>query len=296
MQKKEYDIISFYKFCPIETIEDLRIQFKKNLIDHSIKGTIILSPEGINGTIAGSNGFFKSFSNFVFKKLKIENFDVINASKTSFIPFNKPKVKIKKEVVPIEINTQSREGKHLSPEQWDEFISKEDVMVIDIRKPFEYEMGTFNKAINPNVNNFREFKNYFSKDFLRKNNKKFAIFCTGGIRCEKAADHLKSIGMDEVYQLEGGILNYLNNIKEENSQWNGECYVFDQRVSVKHQSIQGSYSTCHACRMPISQKDKDSKHFIEGVSCPKCFDKLTEDQKKRFAMRQFNIKHARKND
>ena len=291
MQKESYEIVSFYKFCPIQTVEDLRILFKKNLIDHSLKGTIILSPEGINGTLAGSNGFFKQFSNFAFQTLKIKNFDVTNSSNSNFIPFKKPKVKIKKEVVPIEKITKSRGEKHLSPREWDHFIKQEDVTVIDVRKPFEYEIGTFKGAINPKVNSFREFKEYFSKDFVRKNNKRLAIFCTGGIRCEKASDHLKTLGMDEVYQLDGGILNYLDHTNENQSNWNGECYVFDQRVAVKHGSKQGSYFMCHACRMPINDKDKSSKKYVEGVSCPKCYDKLTEDQKKRFVMRQFNIKH-----
>jgi len=294
MQKEKYDIVSFYKFCPISSLEELRIEFKKYLIDHSLKGTIILSPEGINGTIAGSSNFFNNFLNFAKSILKIESFDIINSSSSSFIPFNKPKVKIKKEVVPIEIKTNERHGKHLSPREWDEFIAKDDVMLVDVRKPFEYDMGTFKGALNPEVNSFREFKEYFSKDFVKKNNKKLAIFCTGGIRCEKAADHLKTVGLDDVYQLEGGILNYLDNTDEQQSNWNGECYVFDQRVSVKHGSKQGSYSMCHGCRMPITEEDKTSAKYNEGITCPKCYDKLTDDQKKRFAMRQFNIKHNKK--
>lgn len=294
MQKEKYDIVSFYKFCSIQIDEDLRIKFKKNLIDCSLKGTVILSPEGINGTLSGSSGFFTDFQNFTKSILKIDKFDVTNTSSSSFIPFNKPKVKIKKEVVPIEVNTKIRSGKHLTPKEWDEFIVKDNVMLVDVRKPFEYELGSFKGAINPNVNSFREFKEYFSKDFVRKNNKKLAIFCTGGVRCEKAADHLKNIGMDEVYQLEGGILNYLDTVQEDKSSWNGECYVFDQRVSVKHGSKPGTYSMCHGCRLPVSENDKKSNKYIEGISCPKCHDKLTIDQKKRFAMRQFNIKHNQK--
>ncbi len=294
MQKEKYNIVSFYKFCSIQINEDLRIKFKKYLIDYSLKGTIILSPEGINGTLAGSSGFFSEFQSFTKSILKIDKFDVTNASSSSFVPFKKPKIKIKKEVVPIEVNTKIRSGKHLTPEEWDEFIVKDNVMLVDVRKPFEYELGTFKGAINPKVNSFREFKEYFSKDFIRKNNKKLAIFCTGGIRCEKAADHLKNIGMDEVYQLEGGILNYLDSVKENKSSWNGECYVFDQRVSVKYGLKPGTYSMCHGCQIPISENDKKSNKYIEGISCPKCHDKLTIDQKKRFAMRQFNIKHNQK--
>ena len=294
MQKEKFDIVSFYKFCPITVNEDLRVKFKKNLIDCSLKGTIILSPEGINGTISGLSGFFLSFESFVKSTLKIDKFDITNSSSSNFIPFNKPKVKIKKEVVPIEIKTNERHGNHLTPREWDKFIIKDDVLLIDIRKNFEYEMGTFREAINPKVNSFREFKKYFSEDFVRKNNKKLAIFCTGGIRCEKAADHLKTLGVNEVYQLEGGIINYLNNTEEKKSNWDGECYVFDERVSVLHASKPGTYSMCYGCKIPVSNEDKKSDKYIEGVSCPRCHDKLTDDQKKRFAMRQFNIKHNKK--
>ncbi len=159
--------------------------------------------------------------------------------------------------------------------------------VIDIRKPFENKIGSFEGAINPNVNNFREFKGYFD-EFIKKNNKKLAIFCTGGIRCEKASEYLKEKGVEEVYQLQGGILNYINNIPEKESLWKGECYVFDKRVAVKHKSDPGSYTMCYGCRMPINHKDKLSKKFIEGIACPYCYDKSTDEQKKRFAMRQFN--------
>lgn len=294
MQKEKFDIVSFYKLCPIIVNEDLRVKFKKNLIDCSLKGTIILSPEGINGTISGLSGFFSSFESFVKSTLKIDKFDITNSSSSNFIPFNKPKVKIKKEVVPIEIKTNERHGNHLTPREWDKFIIQDDVLLIDIRKNFEYEMGTFREAINPKVNSFREFKKYFSEDFVRKNNKKLAIFCTGGIRCEKAADHLKTLGVNEVYQLEGGIINYLNNTEEKKSNWDGECYVFDERVSVLYASKPGTYSMCYGCKIPVSNEDKKSDKYIEGVSCPKCHDKLTDDQKKRFAMRQFNIKHNKK--
>ena len=293
MQKEKFEIVSFYKFCPILSAEKYRISFKKYLIDNSLKGTIILTPEGINGTIAGPIGFINKFYDFVFKTLSIKKFDVSNISLSDFIPFKNPKVKIKKEVVPIDLRTTSRSEKHLTPNEWDKFIGQKDVMVLDIRKSFEYDMGTFKGAVNPKVNNFREFKKFFSKDFVKKNKKKLAIFCTGGIRCEKASDHLGRLGLNDVYQLEGGILNYLNKTNKDESNWNGECYVFDQRVSIIHGSKQGSYSMCHACRIPLSDNEKKTNKYIEGVSCPKCFDNLTENQKKRFAMRQHNIKNSR---
>ena len=191
MQKEKFDIVSFYKFCPILVNEDLRIKFKKNLIDCSLKGTIILSPEGINGTISGLSGFFSSFESFVKTTLKIDKFDITNSSSSNFIPFNKPKVKIKKEVVPIEIKTKVRDGKHLTPREWDEFIIKDDVMLVDVRKPFEYELGTFKGAINPQVNSFREFKEYFSKDFVNG-----VIFKEGFRHSDyKPGDKLAAVGI-----------------------------------------------------------------------------------------------------
>ena len=292
MQKEKFEIVSFYKFCQILSAEKYRISFKKYLIDNSLKGTIILTPEGINGTIAGSIGFTNKFFDFVFKTLSIKKFDVSNISLSDFIPFKNPKVKIKKEVVPIDLRTSSRSEKHLTPKEWDKFTGQKDVMILDLRKSFEYDMGTFKGAVNPKVNNFREFKEFFSKDFIKKNKKKLAIFCTGGVRCEKAYDHLSKLGMNEVYQLKGGIINYLNFTDKEESKWNGECYVFDQRVSIVHGSKQGTYSMCYACRIPLSNNEKKTNKYIEGISCPKCYDNLTEEQKKRFAMRQYNIKNS----
>ena len=286
-EEKKFEIISFYKFTHLSNLENFQLIIKKYLIDNHLKGTIIISPEGINGTISGKIGFVNEFNKFIFNIFSLEDFDVINTSNTSSVPFERPKVKIKKEVVPIEKQLLSREGKHISPKDWNDFIQKEDVTVIDIRKPFENKIGSFEGAINPNVNSFREFKGYFD-EFIKKNNKKLAIFCTGGIRCEKASEYLKEKGVEEVYQLQGGILNYINNIPEKESLWKGECYVFDKRVAVKHKSDPGSYTMCYGCRMPINHNDKQSKEFIEGIACPYCYDKSSEEQKKRFAMRQFN--------
>ena len=294
MQKeKKFDIVSFYKFIILDDLEKHQLAIKKFLIDRDLKGTLILSPEGLNGTVSGVEGFVKEFNQFLFKNFSFDSYDSINLSSSSNIPFDRPTVKIKKEVVPIEKNILERGGKHINPEDWNEFIKNEDIALIDIRKPFEHEIGSFQGAINPNVNSFREFKNYFD-NLIKKNNKKLAIFCTGGIRCEKASEYLKEKGLDEVYQLKGGILNYINSVEEKNSLWKGECFVFDKRVSVKHKSIQGSYSVCYACRMPINDEDKKSPNYKQGVNCPRCFNKVTPDQKKRFAMREFNKNRERK--
>ncbi len=296
MQKKtNYEIISFYKFIVLKNLIKYQIILKKFLIDNKLKGTIILSPEGINGTISGTSGFVSEFTNFIFSVFDFNQFDSNNLSKSNFSPFERPKVKIKKEVVPLDKKILERKGKHISPLEWNDFVKKDDVLLIDIRKPFEHEIGTFIGAKNPNVSNFREFKGFFD-NLITKNNKKLAIFCTGGIRCEKASEYLSEKGIDDVYQLDGGILNYINNIPEEDSLWKGECFVFDKRVAVKHGSKPGSYTMCYGCRMPINNNDKKSAKYEQGISCHHCFDKLTIDKKKRFAMREYNKNMERAND
>jgi UPF0176 protein len=180
---------------------------------------------------------------------------------------------------------------HISPIKWNKLINKKNTIVIDARKPFEYKVGTFKRAINPKVDNFRDFPSYLKN--LDKN-KNIAMFCTGGIRCEKASVYLKKKGFKNVHQLKGGIINYLKKIKKNNSLWKGECYVFDNRVSIKHALVPGSFSMCSGCRKPISNKDKKSNNYEEGVSCPNCHDILTTSQKERFRMRQKQINLAKK--
>ena len=216
-----------------------------------------------------------------------------NISKSKFQPFHRAKVKIKKEVVPMGINILSKIKKdnRVDPVKWNTIIKNRNTFVLDSRKPFEYEVGTFKKAINPKVSHFREFPKYLNK--LDKNTP-VAMFCTGGIRCEKASVFLKEKGFKNVFQLKGGILNYLKKIKKKDSLWKGECFVFDNRVSVKHDLAVGSYSLCSGCRNPISSIDKISSKYEEGVACPRCHSKLSATQKARFRMRQKQINLAKK--
>lgn len=280
-------LISFYKFVKILNPIDNKLIFKKFLIDNKLKGSIIFSLEGINGSIAGKQSNIELLSNFLKKNFLFDEFDNINESDVDFIPFKKAKIKIKKEVVPL--NELFNDNKYkfqnrVEPEDWNKLILSNDVTVVDVRKSFESEIGTFEKAINPKINDFRKFPEYFEKLSSDKD-KKIAMFCTGGIRCEKAASYLFKRGFKNVYQLKGGILNYLNKIPSKKSLWNGECFVFDERITVVNNSKIGNYLMCAGCRTPISKKDIQSPKYEKDVSCPKCFDKLTEKQKYRFRMR-----------
>lgn len=280
-------LISFYKFVKILNPIDNKLIFKKFLIDNKLKGSIIFSFEGINGSIAGKQSNIELLSNFLKKKFLFDEFDNINECDVDFIPFKKAKIKIKKEVVPL--NELFNDNKYkfqnrVEPEDWNKLILSNDVTVVDVRKSFESEIGTFEKAINPKINDFRKFPEYFEKLSSDKD-KKIAMFCTGGIRCEKAASYLFKRGFKNVYQLKGGILNYLNKIPSKKSLWNGECFVFDERITVINNSKIGNYLMCAGCRTPISKKDIQSPKYEKDVSCPKCFDKLTEKQKYRFRMR-----------
>jgi UPF0176 protein len=288
-----FKVFGFYKFIKIKSLKKKKILLQKFFTTNDIRGTIIISQEGLNGTISGNN---KNIEKTV-KKIKFlflfKNFDCKNISKSLFQPFHKPKVKIKKEVVPMNFTLDPMERNvetHLDPKEWNNLIKKKDTHIIDTRKPFEYDVGTFKKSINPDINNFRDFPRYLNK--LNKK-KPVAMFCTGGIRCEKTSIYLKNRGFKNIYQLNGGILNYLKKIKKKDSLWKGECFVFDNRVSLKHGLINGTYSICGGCRMPISKKDKNSIKYEEGVSCSRCYDKLTKSQKSRFRMRQSQIYKAR---
>jgi len=286
-------VLGFYKFKNLKLLKKNKLILQKLFIDNNIKGTLIISSEGINGTISGK---LKNVS-LASKKIKslfgIINFDSENLSKSKFQPFNKPKIKIKKEVVPMGLNisAKSKKTNHVEPSKWNNLIKDKNTFILDVRKPFEYEVGSFKNAVNPKVNHFREFPGYLNK--LDKK-KPVAMFCTGGIRCEKTSVYLNQKGFKNVFQLMGGILNYLKKIKKKKSLWKGECFVFDNRVSVKHDLAVGTYIICSGCRNPISPKDKKSKKYEEGVSCPKCYDTSTNSQKTRFRMRQKQINLAKK--
>jgi len=288
-----FEVFSFYKFKKIKSLKKNKFLLQDYLTKKNIRGTVIIANEGVNATISGKSTDLKLTINKIKKTLDFKKFDSENTSKSKFQPFHKSKVKIKKEVVPMGISLVSKNKKdnYVDPKKWNKLIADKNTLVIDSRKPFEYKVGTFNKSVNPDVNNFREFPKYLNK--LNKK-KSIAIFCTGGIRCEKASVFLEKKGFKNVFQLKGGILNYLKNVKIKDSLWKGECFVFDNRISVKHGLVIGTYSMCSGCRKPISPTDKKSKKYEEGVSCAKCHDNLTQTQKERFRMRQKQINLAKK--
>ena len=286
-------IFGFYKFKkltqPLSFKEELNSILKMN----SARGSIIISTEGLNGIISGEKKNILKIIQKIKKFYNFKNFDSQNSSMCSFQPFHKSKIKIKKEVVPIgtKLSKINKKKTYIEANKWNSFLRKVNIKIIDARKPFEYNMGTFKGAENPNIDNFRDFPNY-----LKKINKKkpIAMFCTGGIRCEKATNYLVKKGYKKVYQLKGGIINYLKNINIKSSLWSGECYVFDNRVSLKHKLKLGTFIICSGCRKPVSKDEKKSKKYQMGISCPKCYDKLSISQKERFAMRQKQILLAKK--
>ena len=287
-----FEIFSFYKFKKLSALKKNKILLQDFLVKKNIRGTVIIASEGINATISGKPLDLKTVIAKIRKILDFKKFDSENFSKSKFQPFHKVKVKIKKEVVPMGLilSSKNKKDNHVDPKKWHKLISKQETLVLDLRKPFEYEVGTFKKSVNPDIVNFREFPKYLNK--LDKK-KPIAMFCTGGIRCEKASVFLEKKGFKNVYQLKGGILNYLKNIKQNESLWSGECFVFDNRISVKHGLVTGTYSICSGCRKPVLPKDKKSKKYEEGVSCTNCHDNLTEVQKGRFRMRQKQITLAK---
>ena len=286
-------LLGFYKFKNLKSLKKNKLILQKLFIDNKIKGNLIISGEGLNGTISGKSKNIFLISKKIKSLFGIVNFDSENISKNKFQPFHKPKIRIKKEVVPmgLKISPKNKKANYVEPLKWNNLIKDKNTFILDARKPFEYEVGSFKKAVNPKVNHFREFPEYLNK--LDKK-KPVAMFCTGGIRCEKASVYLNQKGFKNVFQLKGGILNYLKKIKNKQSMWKGECFVFDNRVSVKHDLAVGTYFICGGCRNPVSPKEKKTKKYEEGVSCSKCYDTLSKTQKTRFRMRQKQINLAKR--
>ena len=287
-----YKIFGFYKFKKIKNIKFLKKNLKNFIEEEQVRGTIIISIEGINGTISFKPTKYKKVKNKILNLLNIRKLDNENISYYKYQAFKKGKIKIKKEVVPIGMKLNKIVTKNkIEPKDWNKFILKKETVLIDTRKNFEFKVGTFKGSINTELNNFRDFPRYFK---TLKKNQNIGMFCTGGIRCEKASAYLKKKGFKNVYQLKGGIINYLDNVKKKDSLWSGDCFVFDNRVSIKHGLKPGNLKICPGCRNPIKLSERKSNFYEQGVSCPNCYNKLTNSQKQRFRMRQKQILLAKK--
>ena len=293
-----HKIIALYKFCEITNPTKLQMVLKKELKNLQILGTIIIGHEGINGTVSGSETNINKALKFLKSDSRFSDLD-IKLSFSNKAPFLRLKVKIKKEIVTMGIDNikpATQAGKYLTYDQWNSLLNDEDTILIDTRNDYEYSIGTFKNSINPKTSNFKEFPKWVKKQKFTqevKKTKNIAMFCTGGIRCEKASSYMKNEGFKNVYHLKGGILKYLENTDIENSLWQGECFVFDDRVSVKQDLSQGDYDLCHGCRMPITEQEKLSNNYVKGVSCSHCVTIKSSEQVQRYKSRQKQINLAK---
>ncbi len=290
-----YVVAALYKFVALPDYVALRDALYQHLVLNKVKGTLLLAEEGINGTICGTREGIDAVRQWLDADGRFGGLSY----KESFADepaFYRTKVKLKTEIVTMGVpgvNPQHIVGTYVKGDDWNRLIEDPDTILIDTRNDYEVAIGTFKNAVNPNTTSFREFPQWAADNLDKTKHKKVAMFCTGGIRCEKSTAYLKEQGFDEVYHLDGGILKYLEEMPEDNSLWQGECFVFDQRVAVKHGLEQGSYDQCYACRMPLSQADMQSDKYIKGMSCPHCHDQLSDEQKASFAERQKQIELAK---
>jgi UPF0176 protein len=288
-------VCALYKFVTLENFQTLRQPLHNVLETNQVRGTLLLANEGINGTIAGSRAAIDNVLNWLRSDPRLADIDH-KESFTDGLPFNRAKVKLKKEIVTLGIegiDPKRIVGTYVNPGDWNKLISDPDVVLVDTRNDYEFKVGTFKNAINPNTESFREFPRYVRENLNPEKHKKIAMFCTGGIRCEKSTAFLKAQGFDEVYHLKGGILKYLEEVPATKTLWEGECFVFDERVTVNLQLEKGNYHQCNACRLPITEADRASDKYQRGVSCPHCYDKVTDAQKTRFMEREKQMELAR---
>ncbi len=288
-------VCALYKFVTLENFQTLRQPLQNVMEANQVRGTLLLANEGINGTIAGSRPAIDNVLDFLRSDPRLSDIEH-KESFTDNLPFNRAKVKLKKEIVTMGvegIDPNRVVGTYVEPADWNKLISDPDVILVDTRNDYEYKVGTFKNAINPNTESFRDFPRYVKENLHPEKHKKVAMFCTGGIRCEKSTAFLKEQGFDEVYHLKGGILKYLEEVPVHDTLWEGECFVFDERVTVNLQLEKGNYDQCNACRLPITETDKASDKYMKGVSCPHCYDKVTDAQKTRFMEREKQMELAR---
>lgn len=290
-----YTITALYKFVTLPDYQELQPRIKDFCVARKIKGTLLLAEEGINGTICGEDRAITEFLSFLKSDPRFADISH-KESYASEQAFLRMKVRLKKEIVTLGVpgtDPNKKVGTYVDPQDWNTLISDPDVIVLDTRNIYEYEVGTFKRALDPHTDTFRDFPDYVQKNLDPQKNKKVAMFCTGGIRCEKASSYMLQQGFENVYHLKGGILKYLEHVPQEESLWEGECFVFDDRVTVRHNLEEGTFDQCHGCRRPITEEDKKSEQYEAGVSCPKCFAETTAHKKQSARARQHQIQLAK---
>ena len=293
-----FKVVALYKFVSLKDYQELREPIHDFCVQHGIKGALLLAQEGINGTVAGKSADIGALMEYLergnlftgrFKGAEIKYSDAQE------MPFMRMKVKLKKEIVTLrapEADPTKSVGTYVNADGWNDIISDDQTVVLDTRNDYEVAIGTFEGALDPQTQNFTQFKDFVEKNLDPKKNKKVAMFCTGGIRCEKASSYMLAKGFEEVYHLKGGILKYLEETPQEDSMWNGECFVFDERVSVGHGLAQGELALCRACRFPLTPDDMAHADFIEGQQCHHCAATITQKGRARAAEREKQIRLA----
>jgi len=289
-------VAALYHFTKFSDYKKLQDPLRKICNSEGIKGSLLIAYEGINGTISGSRSGIDAVLKHIRSMPGCSNLEH-KESFASEIPFKRMKVKLKKEIVTMgqpHIDPTLNVGNYIEPRDWNNLISQDDVIVIDTRNDYEVAIGSFDGAIDPETKSFGEFPEWWEENRSKYQDKRVAMFCTGGIRCEKSTNFLLNEGVKDVYHLKGGILKYLEEVPEKNSKWNGECFVFDSRVSVKHGLEEGIYNLCYACRMPLAPDDFKKEEFEKGVSCHLCIDSNDDERKERFRERQYQVELADK--
>jgi UPF0176 protein len=284
-------VAALYRFARLENYVALRQQLLDLCNSHGIRGTLLLAHEGINGTVAGSGEAIAALVAWLRSMPALDGIDV-KYSQVAHMPFHRMKVRLKKEIVTMgvgDIDPSRSAGCYVDAKDWNALICDPDTVVIDTRNDYEVKLGTFRNAVNPQTQTFREFPQWADNQRGTLEGRKVAMFCTGGIRCEKATAYVKSLGVEDVFHLKGGILKYLEEVAPENSLWDGECFVFDERVSVGHDLVEGEAVLCRACRTPLTAAEIEHPAYEEGVSCPHCIDERSDADRARYAERHRQV-------